>query len=102
MKLDTKILDAFVGRYEFAPSAASPTGVRLAIWRNADQLVAQFWGANVTPGAIDIYPESEVTFFLTIDGTQLSFKKNDHGEVTAVIHHVPGLADFEGRRLKNE
>ena len=44
VKLDTKILDAFVGHYEFAPTSTSSTGVRLAIWRNADQLVAQFWG----------------------------------------------------------
>ena len=102
VKLETKLLDACVGRYEFAPSTASPTGVKMAIWREGDHLVGQLWGENVTPGAIDIYPESETKFFLMIDGTQLSFIKNDKAEVTAVIHHVPGLSDFEGKKVQSE
>jgi serine-type D-Ala-D-Ala carboxypeptidase/endopeptidase len=102
VKLETKLLDACVGRYEFAPSAASPTGVKLAIWREGDHLVGQFWGENLTPGAIDIYPESETKFFLMIDGTQLTFIKNERAEVTDLIHHVAGLSDFEGKKVKSD
>jgi hypothetical protein len=28
--------------------------------------------------------------------------KNDKGEATAVIHHIAGLPDSEGKKLKNE
>jgi CubicO group peptidase (beta-lactamase class C family) len=102
IKLDTKLLDACVGHYEFAPDAVwPPTGMKLTIWREGDQLVGQAWGKDVLQGAVDIYPESETNFFLKIVGTQLTFIKNDKGEVTAVIHHYPGFPDCEGKKLKN-
>jgi hypothetical protein len=67
-------------------------------------LVWQAWGKGATRGAIDIYPESETNFFIKINDTdtQLTFIKNDKGEVTAVIHHEVGLPDIEGKKLKNE
>ena len=74
--------------------------MKLTIWREGDQLVGQAWGKNVLQGAFDIYPESETNFFLKIDGAQLTFIKNDKGEVTAVIHHYPGFPDIEGKKLK--
>ena len=101
IKLDTKLLDACVGHYEFAPDAVLPSGAKLTISREGDQLVWQAWGEYATPGAIDIYPESETNFFIKLNGAQLTFIKNDQGEVTAVIHHLPGLPDCEGKKLKN-
>jgi hypothetical protein len=101
IKLDTRLLDACVGHYEHAPSAEFPTGAKVTIWRQGDQLVGQAWGENVLQGAFDIYPESETNFFLKIGDAQLTFIKNDKGEVTAVIHHYPGLPDSEGKKLKN-
>jgi hypothetical protein len=65
-----------------------------------------FWlnyGPTPTPAgvsAFDIYPESETNFFLKFDGAQLTFIKNDKGEVTAVIHHMDGRPDLEGKKLK--
>jgi CubicO group peptidase (beta-lactamase class C family) len=100
IELDTKLLDACIGHYGFAPDAAYPTGMKLTIWREGDQLVGQAWGKNVLQGAFDIYPESETNFFLKIDGAQLTFIKNEKGEVTAVIHHMAGLPDCEGKKLK--
>jgi CubicO group peptidase (beta-lactamase class C family) len=105
IKLDSKLLDACVGHYEFAPNAACiPSGMKLTIRREGDQLVWQAWGKGATRGAIDIYPESETNFFIKINDTdtQLTFIKNDKGEVTAVIHHEVGLPDIEGKKLKNE
>ena len=44
IKLDTKLLDVCVGHYEFAPNAVfPPTGMKLTIWREGDQLVGQAW-----------------------------------------------------------
>ena len=102
IKLDKKLLDACVGHYEFPPDAVSPTGVKLTIWREGDQLVGQAWGKNVLQGAVDMYPESETNFFLKIDGAQLTFIKNAKGEVTAVIHHQAGYPDSEGKKLNNQ
>ena len=90
IKLDTKLLDVIVGHYEFAPNAT------VTIWREGDQLVG-----NVGQGPFEIYPESETNFFLKINGAQLTFIKNDKGEVTAVIHHSYGFPDNEGKKLKN-
>jgi hypothetical protein len=101
IKLDTKLLDAVVGHYEFAPDAAFPTGIKVTIWREGDQLVGQAWGKDVPQGAFDIYPESETNFFIKFDGVQLTFIKNGKGEVTAVIHHQAGCPDNEGKKLKN-
>jgi acetyl esterase/lipase len=101
IKLDTKLLDAIVGQYEFAPNAVFPTGIKVSIWREGDQLVSQAWGENVLKGAFHIYPESETNFFLKVNGAQLTFIKNDKREVTAVIHNVEGIPDIEGKKLKN-
>ncbi|MGD0383098.1 MAG: serine hydrolase [Thermoguttaceae bacterium] len=103
IKLDKKLLDACVGQYEFAPDVAYPTGIKLTIWQEGDQLIGQAWGENFMRGAFDIYPESETNYFLKINGDQLTFIKNDKGEVTAVIHHSSqaGVPDCEGKKLKN-
>jgi hypothetical protein len=93
IKLDTKLYHACVGQYEFAPDAAFPTGIKLTIWRQGDQLVGRAVGRNGGGGDFDIYPESETGFFLKINGARLTFIKNDKGEVTAVIHHIAGLPD---------
>jgi len=100
IKLDTKLLDAVVGHYEFAPNAMSPTGVKLKIWREGDRLVGQARGKNVEGGVLDICPESKTNFFDKISGAQFIFIKNDKGEVTDVILHVAGYPDNKGKRLK--
>jgi hypothetical protein len=101
IKLDTKLLDIVVGHYEFAPDTAHPTGIKLTIWREGEQLVGQSWGKDVLQGAFDIYPESETNFFIKTDGVQLTFIKNDKGEVTAIIDHGAGFPDLKGKKLKN-
>jgi hypothetical protein len=63
-------------------------------------LVWQAWGENATRGAIDIYPESETNFFIKLNGAQLTFIKNDKGEVTSVIHHAARVPDSEGKKVK--
>jgi CubicO group peptidase (beta-lactamase class C family) len=101
IKLDPKLLDACVSKYEFATNTVFPAGMKLAIWRKRGRLIGQYWGKNVPPGAFDIYPESETNFFIKFNGAQLTFIKNAKGEVTAVIHHLARLPDSEGKKLKN-
>ncbi len=103
IKLDPKLLDACVGHYEIAPKAPFPTGGKVTIWREGDQLVGQVWGENVLKGAFNIYPESETNFFIKINGAQLTFIKNDKGQVTAVIHHSAraGVPDVEVKKVSD-
>ena len=107
IKLDTKLLDACVGHYEFAPGNVFPTGLKLTIWRQGDRLAGQWSGLHAFPDVVDIYPESETNFFLTINGRQngeqLIFIKNDQGEVTAVIDDdEPDLPVLKGEKLKKQ
>jgi hypothetical protein len=100
--LDTKLYDACVGQYEFAPDAVFRSGMKLTIRRQGDQLIAQAQGRGVFRDAFHIYPESETNFLATFNGAQFTFIKNDEGEVTGVIHHLEWLPDSEGKKLKNE
>jgi CubicO group peptidase (beta-lactamase class C family) len=99
VRLDTKLLDAVVGKYEFGSNDAYPDGIKLEIWREGDRLVGQAWGRNLVQGAFDIYPESETDFFSKVDGSQLAFVKNGKGEVTGVIHHRAKFPEMKGKKL---
>jgi len=58
---------------------------------------------NASPSGLDLYPESETIFFSKKKyGTQVTFIKDDKGEVMAISRHKPGLPDSEGKKLKNE
>ena len=41
-------------------------------------------------------------FFNNTENLQLTFKKNSRGEAVAIIHHMAGVPDSEGSKLKNE
>ncbi len=103
IKLDAKLLDACVGEYEFPPDNAFWLEWKLTIRRHDDQLVEQITTKNKSYPAVEIYPESETNFFVTAkDPHELTFVKNDKGEVTAVIVRSPGWPVREGKKLKNE
>ena len=102
IKLDAKLLDACIGEYEIAPDNVLGAGTKVTISRNGDHLVWQAFGGDALRGALDLYPESETNFFLKINGAQVTFIKNEKGEVTALIHHMAGLPDSEGKKLKTE
>jgi pimeloyl-ACP methyl ester carboxylesterase len=102
IKLDAKLLDACIGEYEIAPDNVFGTGTKVTIRRNGDHLVWQAFGGLALQDALELYPESETNFFLIINGAQVTFVKNDKGEVTALIHHMAGLPDSEGKKLNSE
>jgi serine-type D-Ala-D-Ala carboxypeptidase/endopeptidase len=99
VKLDPKLLDAFVGDYEFALNGM-PAEMKMKVWREGEQLMGRASGGNAMRGPFEIHPESETTFFLKIDGAQLIFTKDDKGEVTGVVLHAIGQPDMHGRRVK--
>jgi hypothetical protein len=103
IKVDTRLLDAITGQYEFAPSAGPPpfTGMKLTIWREGDRLVGKTRGENTIQGVFDIYPESETNFLIKINGARLTFIKDDKGVATSVVHHENGILDIEGRKLSD-
>jgi hypothetical protein len=111
IKLDAKLLDACVGEYEIVPDNVYSTGAKVTIRRKRDHLVWQaFWENDGKGVALDLYPESETNFFnksqgwlaFRYYGAQVTFIKNDKGEVMAISRHKPGVPDSEGRKLKNE
>jgi pimeloyl-ACP methyl ester carboxylesterase len=102
IKLDAKLLDACVGEYEMVPDNNYGTGAKVTIRRKGDHLVWQAFVENAWRSALDLYPESETTFFCKEYGTQVTFIKDDKGEVMAISRHKPGLPDSEGKKLKTE
>ncbi|HUK88883.1 MAG TPA: DUF3471 domain-containing protein [Blastocatellia bacterium] len=79
-KLDPKIYDSYVGQYQFGP------GFSLVITREGDQLMGQATGQP----KVQFYPESETKFFLKVIEGELTFVKNEKGEVTEVVFNMNG------------
>jgi hypothetical protein len=102
IKLEAKLLDACVGEYKYPPDNGFWLEWKLTIRRQGDQLVEQITVKNNSHAAVEIYPESETNFFARAKyPRELTFVKNDQGEVTAAIIRSPGPVR-EGKKLKNE
>jgi hypothetical protein len=97
IKLDAKLLDGCVGEYEMVPDNVYGTGARVTIRREGDHLIWQAF-----QGPLDLYPESETDFFFKKSDAQVTFIKDDKGEVMAISRHKPGVPDSEGKKLKTE
>jgi|DewCreStandDraft_5_1066085.scaffolds.fasta_scaffold00029_124 CubicO group peptidase (beta-lactamase class C family) len=78
--LDPKIYDAYVGQYELAPN------LLLTITKAGDRLMLHVGGQP----PIELLPESETKFFLRIVDAQITFVKNERGEVTHLLLHQDG------------
>jgi hypothetical protein len=90
IKLDPKILDAYVGQYELAPEAI------FTIRRDGEKLRAQLTGQPSVP----ILPESVTDFFYTVVDAQLTFVKDAKGKVTELVLHQNG--DKTAKKISNE
>src|SRR5258708_1487283 len=77
VKVDPKIFDGYVGRYQFAPDFV------LKIVREADHLFPQ---APRHP-PFELYPVSEKEYFARIAKVEFSFHTDDHGAVTEMVVH---------------
>jgi len=78
--LSAESLEAFVGKYELAPTAV------LTVTREGNQLSVQMTGQP----AIPIFAESKNKFFLRVVDAQLTFDIDAAGKVTGVTLHQNG------------
>ena len=81
IKLEAKLLDTYVGEYQLAP------GFAIAISREGDQLFGQATGQ----GKFELFAETETDFFLKAVDAQLTFGKDDRGQVTNLVLHQNGV-----------
>ena len=88
IKVDPKIYDAYVGRYELTPTFS------LTIAREGDRLMGHPTGQ---PPA-ELFPESETKFFLKVVDAQITFVKDEKGQVTGLILHQGG--DRRAQKVK--
>jgi serine-type D-Ala-D-Ala carboxypeptidase/endopeptidase len=87
--IDPSKLDALVGVYELAPN------FQLTITKEGSSLFGQATGQ----GKIQLYPESDTSFFLKVVDAQVTFVRDPDGKVDRLILHQNG-SDIPGRRVK--
>lgn len=95
IKLETKLLDACVGDYEFTTN-----GMKLTIRREGDKLVSQAWVEDDTDGPVNVYPESENKFFDKF-GNHWTFVKNENREVISLMLHGANFPDWKGKKISS-
>jgi CubicO group peptidase (beta-lactamase class C family) len=99
IKLNPQVLDAYVGRYTMAPDAKRPDTEAITFTRDGDALIGEkFAGQKPRRFGEAYFPESETNFFNTTEDEELTFLKNDRGEVTGVSWHENGAFGEFGRR----
>lgn len=76
-KVDPRIYDAYVGKYELSPTFA------LTITREGDRLMSQATNQRKA----EIFPESDTKFFLRVVDAQITFVKDASGKVSELILH---------------
>jgi hypothetical protein len=87
-KVDPKIYDSYVGQYELGPNFI------ITVTREGDSLMTQATGQP----KIELFPESEAKFFLKIVDAQITFVKDEKGQVTDLILHQGG--DQKAKKIK--
>ena len=83
------ILETYIGKYELMP------GFVLTVTKEGSQLKTQATGQPVA----DIFPKSENVFYLKVVNAQLTFNKNDAGEVESVTL-LQGGREMIGKRVE--
>jgi CubicO group peptidase (beta-lactamase class C family) len=89
VQVDPKIFDDYIGEYELQP------GFVLAISREGDQL----WGQATGQSRVELFAESETSFFLKVVDAQITFVRDASGKVTKLILDQGGQKG-EGKKIK--
>ena len=92
-KVDEKVLDAYVGHYQFGPDFFVPNG-SYEIRREKDQLLIRSPGANAT-----LVPQSNTEFFDRPFWSMIIFGKDPGGKVTHLVWRYGGQ-DYRAERLR--
>ena len=88
--LDPKLLDAFVGKYEFGPNAIA------TVTREGDAI--RWRGGNRMP--VTLVPLSETQFFAKETETEMMFVKNENGQVTGVVLRLGSCQDSKAKKIE--
>jgi len=83
------ILETYIGKFELMPSFI------LTVTKEGSQLKAQATGQPV----FDVFPKSENEFYLKVVNAQLTFNKNDSGEIDSVTL-LQGGQEIKGKRIE--
>lgn len=89
VEVDPRIYDAYVGTYEFEPDNV------LNVTKEANHLFI------APPGQpeVEIFPLSETKFHVKAFDAEITFVKNENGEVTNLIFHAGGN-DMAAKKIK--
>ncbi len=90
INLDPKLLDFFVGKYEFGPNAIA------TVTRESDSL--KWRGGNRMP--VTLVPLSETHFFARETETEMMFVKDGKGQVTDVVLRVGSCQDSKAKKVE--
>jgi CubicO group peptidase (beta-lactamase class C family) len=90
IKVDPKILDAYVGEYELVPTFV------ITITKEGDHLMLQATGQP----KFEIFAESEKKFFLKVVDAQVTFVKDGKGNVSELILHQGGANQSAKKRSR--
>jgi CubicO group peptidase (beta-lactamase class C family) len=85
--LNPKVFDGYVGRYQLAPDFI------LSFMRDGDHFFTQGTGQP----KVEIFPESDHDFFLTVVDAQVTFVTDSQGHATELILHQGG--DQHAKRI---
>jgi CubicO group peptidase (beta-lactamase class C family) len=88
IKIDSKIYDAYVGKYELVPNFI------VTITEEGGKLLGQATGHP----QVELFPESENEFFVREFDAKIRFVKGNKGQVTHAVVSLNGW-DTEARRL---
>ncbi len=95
VKLNPKIYDAYVGRYQFGADFFVPGGI-YAVEKRNDQLYMMYMVKGSISAALT--PQSETEFFNRTFWATIIFVKNDKGEITNLIWRYGGR-DYKAGKL---
>jgi D-alanyl-D-alanine carboxypeptidase len=92
VRVDPKVLDAYVGQYQPNPS------IVLTVTREGDKLMAQQGSSSEKR---ELLPENENNFFTKEDRRQtFSFVKDEKGQVTFLVVQVEGREVGRAKKIK--
>jgi hypothetical protein len=90
VSLDPKLLDSFLGKYQFGPNAIA------SVTREGDSL--KWRGGNRMP--VTLVPLSETHFFAKETETEMMFVKNEKGQVAEVVLRVGSCQDSKAKKIE--
>ena len=88
--LDPKLVDPLIGKYEFGPNAIA------TLTRDGDAI--KWRGGNRMP--VTLVPLSETQFFAKETETEMTFVKNENGEVTGVVLRLGSCQDSKAKKIQ--